>query len=268
MTEHHPGKVIKKYREKRQWSQQKLADHWPRSSGEIGVDWHYVQKVEYGGKNIVDQLVLRKIANLLAIPLWEFGLSEHDPYNPDAIPGKGERLYRETLDVVEALINQTFSMRRYAPLPEVERNAQVITNLFDYFQAHTPPSSKLEPRFLKLYAQGQNIRGLMFFENDQYDKALLAFEGMYKTAERVSDPVLMVHALQKLGVELNRAERYRDAVNALEQARDYSFSASKPVMALANAYLAHIYAAGRDLNHFERAINTAINIAQPFKSGF
>jgi tetratricopeptide (TPR) repeat protein len=268
MAQYHPGKVIRKYRELKGWSQQKLAEHWPKTDGEVGVTWHYVQKVEYSKRNIVDQPVLRKISELLDIPLWEFGLSEYDPWKPHSIPGAGKRLYSETLDAVEALINQTFAMRRYAPLPEVERSAQAITNLFDYFRTYTPPSSKLEPRFLKLYAQEQNIRGLMFFENAQYDKALLTFEDMYKTAEQVRDPVLMIHALQKWGVELKRAERFLDAINALEQARDYSFSTSKPVMAFANAYLAHIYAADKDLGRFERTINAAINIAEPLKEAY
>lgn len=81
MSEYHPGKVIKKYRELKGWSQQKLADHWPKTDGETGATWHYVQKVEYGKRNIVDQGVLRKLSDLLDIPLWEFGFSEHDPYS-------------------------------------------------------------------------------------------------------------------------------------------------------------------------------------------
>src|SRR5579859_7828962 len=96
VNEYHPGKVIKKYRELRGWTQQQLADHWPRSDRGTGVDWHYVQKVEYGNRNIVDQLVLRKIAVLLGIPLWEFGLSEYNPFRSEDIPGGGEHLYSET----------------------------------------------------------------------------------------------------------------------------------------------------------------------------
>jgi tetratricopeptide (TPR) repeat protein len=227
-----------------------------------------VQKVEYSNRNVVDQPVLRKISDLLDIPLWEFGFSEYDPWNPNVIPGGGKRLYGETLNAVEALINQTFSMRRYAPLPEVERSARAITRLFDHFHTHTPPPSKLQHRFLKLYAQEQNIRGLMHFENNQYSEALQVFQDMHQTAEQVNDPVLMVHALQKLGVELKRADRLQDAIEALEKARDHSFCTSKPVMAYANAYLAHIYAADEDLRRFERSINTAINIAEPLKDTY
>ena len=99
MAEYHPGKVIRKYRELKGWSQQKLAEHWPKTDGEVGVTWHYVQKVEYSKRNIVDQSVLRKISHLLDIPLWEFGFSEYDPWNPHSIPGAGKRLYSETLSV-------------------------------------------------------------------------------------------------------------------------------------------------------------------------
>jgi len=86
MAEYHPGKVIKRYRMLKGWSQQKLADNWPKTDGETGVTWHYVQRVEYGKRNIVDQTVLRKMSTLLDIPLAEFGFSEHDPYSDASDP--------------------------------------------------------------------------------------------------------------------------------------------------------------------------------------
>jgi tetratricopeptide (TPR) repeat protein len=179
------------------------------------------------------------------------------------LPGKGIRMFTETLDVAEAMLQQTFALRRVAPLPEVEKGAQALHKLFTYFLDELPPPSRIEPCFLRLYAQEQNIQGLMFFEHRQYGKALKTFENMYSIAEEAGDPVLQVHALQKMGVELNRAGRRQDAVNALEEARDLSFGTSKPVAAFANAYLGHIYAASGDALHFERAISTARLLAEP-----
>lgn len=80
MADYHPGKVIKRYRELKGWSQQKLADNWPKKDGETGAILHYIQKVEYGTRNLVDQLILRKISALLDIPLSEFGFSVYNPY--------------------------------------------------------------------------------------------------------------------------------------------------------------------------------------------
>jgi transcriptional regulator with XRE-family HTH domain len=265
---HHHGKVIKVYRENKGITQAELAEKWPKASGEVGVSTNYVQLVEAGKKHIAEQYTLRKLADFLEIPHWEFGLSEYDPFNPRALPGYGTRIFHETLNVTEALIQQTLSMRRIAPLPEVEKSAQSLHNLFTYFLTYNPPPSQLEPRFLSLYAQEQSIYGLMFFENKHYNQALKTFSNMYDIAKQLGDPVLMVHALQKMGVELRRGNHNQDAVNALEEARDISFNASKHVAAFANAYLAHIYAASGDALRFERAIHTAQSLADPIKESY
>ncbi|GHO65908.1 hypothetical protein KSC_048000 [Ktedonobacter sp. SOSP1-52] len=268
MSDYHYGLTIKKYREMRNISQQELAEKWPRSDGGLGVSWQYVQLVEYGKRKITDVYVLRKLCDLLEVPLFEFGLSDYDPFNTSLVPGGGVKLYNETLDLAEALIHQTFAMRRYAPVPEVEKSSEALNSLFHYFKTNTPPTAKLEPRFLQLYAQSQNIRGLVSFENKQYAQALHTFEAMYRTSKEANDPTLTVHALQKMGVELRRAGRNQEAVHALEEARDVSFRTGKHVAAFANAYLAHIYAAVGDGRRFERAIDTAINIAEPLKEAY
>jgi len=267
-NEHHHGRTIKKYRDRKGMTQQELAEKWPRSGGGVGVDWHYVQVVEYGKKKVTDPYTLRELCAILDCPEWEFGLSEYDPFQPSALPGAGVRLYQETLSVAETLIKQTLAMRRIASLPEVEQSAHSLDALFHYFLTYTPPTSRLEPQFLSLYAQEQSIQGLMYFENKKYKKALETFQGMYRTAKDLKDPVLQVHALQKVGVELNRAGQKQKAVDALDEARDLSFSTSKHVATFANAYLGHIYAAAGDPLRFERAINTAMNLADSIKDTY
>ena len=111
-------------------------------------------------------ITLRGLCDILGIPPWKFGLSEYDPFNPRLLPGHGERMFDETLNVTEALIKQALAMRRIAPLPEVQKSAQSLHRLFAYFLTYLPPTSQLEPRFLSLYTQEQSIRGLMYFENN------------------------------------------------------------------------------------------------------
>jgi tetratricopeptide (TPR) repeat protein len=199
-------------------------------------------------------------------PFWKFGLS--DPFHPASLPGHGERMYQETLNVTEALIQQTLDMRRIAPLPQVEKSAKSLRNLFAYFLKNLPPPSQLEPRFLSLYAQEQSVQGLMFFENKRYNDALATFYTMYDAAKQSGDLTLIIHSLQKIGVELKRAGKMQDAINALEEARDISFRASKHVAAFTNAYLAHMYATNGDALRFERAINTALSLAEPLKESY
>lgn len=268
MGEHHHGKVIKEHREKLGITQVQLAEKWPKTDGEYGVSTNYVQLVEAGKKRLTDQDTLRKLCDILEIPHWKFGLSEYDPFNPRTLPGRGERMFKETLNITEALLKQTLAMRRIAPLPEVQRSAESLHKLFLYFLTFLPPPSQLESQFLSLYAQEQSIRGLMYFENRQYGQALETFSAMYCTAKQVDDPILMVHALQKVGVELKRANRNQEALQALEEARDLSFKVSKQVSAFANAYLAHMYAASGDVLRFERTIQTAVALAEPLKESY
>jgi transcriptional regulator with XRE-family HTH domain len=79
---YHHGQTIKEYRKIKNWTQAQLAEHWPRMDGEMGVNVRYVQDVEYGDKRISDPEALRKLSELLSIPLWKFGLSEYDPFHP------------------------------------------------------------------------------------------------------------------------------------------------------------------------------------------
>lgn len=267
-SHHHHGQIIKEYRKLKRWTQARLAAAWPKVAGDAGVNVRYVQDVEYGDKRINDMELLRKLSELLDIPLWKFGLSEYDPFNPVSLPGHGMSMYLETLDVSDALIQQTLDMRRIAPLPQVQKSAQSLSNLFTYFLKHLPPPAQLEPRFLSLYAQEQSIQGLMHFENKKYKEALNTFYHMYDIAKQADNFILIAHALQKIGVELKRAGKLQEAIYALEEARDISFRTSKHVAAFTNAYLAHMYSTSGDILRFERSINTALDLAEPLKESY
>lgn len=265
---YHHGQTIKAYRKARGWTQAQLAAAWPRMDGEAGVNVRYVQDVEYGDKRIHDPESLRRLSELLDIPRWKFGLSEYNPFHPSTLPGHGVRMYQETLDVTEALLQQTLDMRRIAPLPRVEKSAASLAKLFQYFLTNLPPPTQLEPRFLSLYAQELSVQGLMSFENKNYEDAPGTFYCMYDVAKQAGDTILLAHALQKIGVELKRIRRMQDAIHALEEARDMSFTTSKRVAAFTNAYLAHMYSTNGDALRFERAINTALSLAEPFKESY
>ena len=144
MNKHyHYGQTIKAYRQKGGMSQATLAEYWPGHP----VNIRYVQFVETGKRTIVDQDTLRQLSHLLNIPLWQFGLSEYNPFTPQDLPGRGEHLFQETLDTAEHLIQKTWYLRRIAPISEAEESAQYLSSLFQNFLTSQPPSSVLEPRF-------------------------------------------------------------------------------------------------------------------------
>ncbi len=258
---YHHGQVIKEYRTKRGMSQAELAEYWP--SGPVNV--RYVQHVESGSKKIADQNTLRQLSELLNIPLWQFGLSEYNPFRPQQLPGRGERMLEETLDTVEYLIEQTWYLRRVAPISEAEKSAQHLSRLFQHFLTFLPPPSILEPRFLRLYAQVQRLIGVMHVERKQYAEALEAFTTMYTIARQLEDPYFLALALMNMGVELERAGQKQAAIEHLERARDFTFETPKDVAALVNSYLARAYASAGDGLRFQRAIDTAETLLSRLK---
>ena len=265
---YHYGVTLKEYREKCDMTQAKLAELWPKSNGDVGVNVRYVQDIEYGRKHIEDIYTLRKLCDILNIPYWRVGLSEYDPFNPQALPGYGKSMYDETLETAECLLRDTWHLRRSAPFPLVEKTIERLNALFAYFRVHVPPPLHLEGRFMLLYAQLQRLNAVMNVEQQHYKEAFNDFKRMYETAEELGNPATIAMALMGMGTELERAGQQEEAVDRLEQARDASFRASKQMAALIHAYLARAYAGNNDALHFNRAIDIAQRIASDLKGNY
>ena len=257
--QYHYGQTIKEYRIARKMTQEQLASQWPTK--ETGVNVRYVIDVEGGKKKITDVETLRKLASILDIPLWQLGLSAYDPFRPDILPGQGEYLMNETLDAIEQLLQQTWYLRQAASITSAEKSAQRVHRLFEHFFHSVPLPSPLEPRFLKLYADAQCVRAVLLVERKRYAEALQTYEGMYKTAQQLGEAGTLAHALMNIGVELERSGQKQEAVDRLEQARDYSFDASKAWGSLVHSYLGRAYASVGEEVRFQRASERAQKLA-------
>src|SRR5207248_9229089 len=141
--------------------------------------------------SVIKQDTLRQLSHLLNIPLWQFGLSEYNPFTPQDLPGRGEHLFQETLDTAEHLIQKTWYLRRIAPISEAEESAQYLSSLSQNFLTSQPPSSVLEPRSLRLYAQVQRLIGVMHVERKHYPEAIAAYSNMYNIAKQLDEPYFL-----------------------------------------------------------------------------
>ncbi len=260
-SKYHHGTIIKEFRILRGMTQEDLAALWPKSNGCVGVLPRYIQDVEYGKKHIDDPSTLRHLAEILHIPLWRFGLSEYDPFHPHSLPGCGRSLHDETLDTIESLIQQTWSLRCAARLVDAEKGIARLNRLFAYFQEHVPPPLRLQVRFRLLYAQVQRLNAVAYVEKKFYDEALDTYGRMYETAQQADDASLMALALMSQGTELERRGEKDAALSRLEEARDASFGASKHIIAFVHSYLARAYASVGDKVRFERAFHSARTMA-------
>jgi len=254
---YHYGLTIREFRKQVGMTQAHLAELWPTGS----VTPEYVQRVERGINRIADNNVLRRLGEILDIPLWRFGLSEYDPFSPHNLPGRGVRMYKETLDTVECFIEQTWSLRCAAMMPNATMCLARLNTFFSHFRRELPPPSQLEERFLQLYAQVQRLNAIASVERKDYEQAIVLYEGMHETAKQLQDPVALSLVEMSIGSELARAKRLDDAVSWLEQARDSSFQASKHVAAFVHSYLARAYAGAGDVARFERAVDMAYKLA-------
>jgi tetratricopeptide (TPR) repeat protein len=251
-----------------------VAEVWPKDDGGLGVSVGYIQLVEAGKRNIESDYTLRRLCDILLIEPWRFGLSDYDPLNPHQLP-KTKRLIDETLDFAEYSIRRFEDSYRTAPLPVAAADAKQLHSLFEYIQQHQPPTVQNEKRFLRLYAQTLNLDGIVCIGYEEYDNALQTFREMNKIAEQLGEPTWIAHSLLEIGIELHRAgyllrqagntsgwQAYiQEAVQFVEKARDLTFNTSKNVAAYVHAYLARVYGSTGDDYRFERAINTALNLA-------
>jgi transcriptional regulator with XRE-family HTH domain len=254
------GQTIKEYREKKGMTQAMLAAHW--HSENIGVSERYVQDIEAGKKRIKDISVLRRLGILLDIPLWKMGISEYDPFSQKFTSSGKDTMLQISLDTAEKLIDAVWQSRRILPLPETEQSVQTLTQQFSYLVTHYPPHTLAEKQFLRSYARVEELQGMICVERKQYPLALKKYYAMLETAKQLNEPAILALAYQNIGTELERANREKLAVEALEYARDLSFQVNKNIAAHIHAYLSRCYASNKEETRFRRAIDTARMLAE------
>ncbi|MBV9228373.1 MAG: helix-turn-helix transcriptional regulator [Chloroflexi bacterium] len=262
---YHHGLIIREHRKLMGMTQAQLADVWPKSErfgGGEGVNWRYVQDIEHGRKRIEDNQTLRKLCDILQIPYWKVGLSEYDPFTAQTLPGHGKSMYTETLDVVESLVRQIWSLRCAARIPEAERGVARLSELFTYFHRELPPPLQLERRFQFLYVQYLRLKATAYLEKKQYAATMATYEEIFNLVKNADEPAVKALALKSIGKELERKGDKQEAVDYLEEARDVSMDASKLLRAFIHSYLIRVYASNGDLLRFERAVHTGLTIAR------
>jgi transcriptional regulator with XRE-family HTH domain len=258
MMSYHYGQTIKEYRLARKMTLEQLAARWP--SKETGVNVRYVIDVEGGKKKITDVETLRKIATLLTIPLWKFGLNEYDPFHEtDSIGDE----FRDS-EALQELIQNIWYIRLYAPLEVTEQKIIKLSNIFSHLISENR-SLWNNKDFLVCYAQIKRLEESMYTEKHDYTRSMSYSREMLDIAKLSGNTKVEAIALVRVGIELLRGED-REAIDYLEQARDVSFStSSKEVAAYCYSMLARGYVTFGDEKRFLQAITTAINLAESMK---
>jgi transcriptional regulator with XRE-family HTH domain len=252
-NDYHYGKTIRAYRKQRKMSSALLAERWPTGP----IDASYIRKVESGRKVIGSVDVLRQLAEILDIPLEEFGLSSYNPFNPNTLPGQGMLLVEETLETVEMLIDNTWTLRSTSPLSKLVKNTDKLYQLCTRLQHYAYPGTQLEARFLRLMADMHAIRAVVKVEQKDNAGAIACYQDMYQCSQQLGDPGHIAHSLMNIGVEYERNDEKKEAVTYLERARDEALRANKAWLPLILSYLSRVYASDQQADAFERVSEQA-----------
>ncbi|HLI90667.1 MAG TPA: helix-turn-helix transcriptional regulator [Ktedonobacteraceae bacterium] len=225
------------------------------------------------GETPIPRITLERLAKLLECPISALvdnaeADGQADTLQLSTLPGKGTRMFSETLDVAEELISQVWSLRRAAHITDAEKSVRRLNALFTYFHEQLAPPLHLDQRFRLLDIQVQRLNAATALENKRYDEAITIYTQELQEAKSLDNPAVSALALKGLGKELERKGRIQEAVMLLEDARDYSLRASKPLIAFVHSYLSRVYASAGDALRFERAIQTGLTVAHSFKGQY
>jgi len=261
---YHYGMTIREYREQAKMTQQQLADRWPKSErfgGGEGVNSSYIQDIEHGRKLIDDPQTLRKVCDILHIPYWKVGFSEYDPFTQTVLPGHGKSMYSETLDTVEELVRQIWSLRCAARISEADKGVKKLGKLFAYFNESLPPPVRLERRYVFLYVQYLRLKATAYLEKKQYKAVIQVYEEIFSLIRNENEPSIKALTLKSIGKEVSRDGQHQEAVAYLEDARDIAIEGSRLLRAFVYSYLIRAYGGNKDKLRFERAVNTGLTLA-------
>jgi tetratricopeptide (TPR) repeat protein len=150
---------------------------------------------------------------------------------------------------------------RTEPLSMTETVLTTLISQVDYIATNAPASTTESNRFLSLRGLVKNLSGAVLIEKRQYPQALAAFQEMLQLAQDTNDTVNSALALTRIGWELNRAGDGKGGLEALEQARELTFSTGKALASVVACYLARVYAVNGEEGRYARTMNTALEQA-------
>jgi transcriptional regulator with XRE-family HTH domain len=259
---YHYGQTIKEYRIASKMTLEQLASRWP--SKETGVNIRYVIDVEAGKKRITDMETLRKLATVLNVPLWKFGLSEYNPFNQNNLEITFTNITND-YGLIDSFIKQIWVTKVTSGI-DVDKHIRLLEEHFQKIFTLYPEGVLIRQDMYGLYAQVKRLQAVRAYDNKNYSRTLTLFQEMLNIAKKDNNPVSLALSNMGIGIELLRAKELDQGLDHLEQSRDYTFHTSKELAALVHSMLSRAYAEKGDILKFERAYNVALSLGASLKN--
>jgi len=248
------GKLVRAYREQRQWTQEELAEKW-------GHTREYVSQVERGKRKLDRADQVTRLAEILEIPYERL----------EAI-GKGipqQKLIARNLEEADDVLLQTLLEPAQTTVKlswlvwyansdtSITNNlARLTTKLEDAITNHR--GTLLKPA-QQLLAYSYEMMGKIAFDQLDYPNASGYYQQMHELGEELNNPDIIALSMIRQGDLLRRRGRYELAIRCLEAARPFADTGSTATNGLRWQTLARTYAEFKQRSLFLNAIEKAVS---------
>jgi transcriptional regulator with XRE-family HTH domain len=259
MDEKSFGKLVKKYRGQRGWTQEELAERW-------GFTRAYVSQIERGRRKLDKQGQVFRLADILGIPddkLEAVG---------KGIPKKVEHPLEGSDGLLQALLEPAQNTVKMSWLlwygngeaVDVESNlenlARQLNDVLGLYRGQF-----VKPA-LRLQAYTHETLGKLAIDRVKTQEAMGHFQAMYDIAEELDDPDIVALSLIHQAETLRRNNRFEASFRRMESAERYIQKHVDEVSPhiqgmLWKAYAINYFVFNNESN-FLRAINRAQQIAE------
>lgn len=247
------GKLVRAYREQRNWSQEQLAEKW-------GYTREYVSLIERGKRKLdrIDQI--NHLADILEIPSEQL----------DAI-GRGipqRKPEAQSLQVADEVLLQTLLEPALATVKFswlvwfADSDTTIIDNLTQLITKLENATTKYRGSLLKpaqqVLAYAHEMKGKLAFDQLDYITANGHFQEMLELGEVVHDPNIIALSMIHQGDLLRKRGRYEYAVRRLEAAQPFADAADICTRGIRWQILARTHAEYGYESLFQEAIDKAL----------
>lgn len=249
------GRLIKAYRQQRNWTQAELADRWGHTKG-------YISQIELGRRKVdsPDQLV--RLADILDIPQEKLdAIGRGIPERKKAALPLGENSA-----IVQMLLAPGRDMVRLAYLtwqadqhPAFEESLRSL--IYNLEQAMAAYQGEFRKPAQQLLAYAHQMQGKIALDRLNLPAASGHFSAMIELGHELNDADIITVGMSLQGIALKKRGRYEQAIRCFEAARPYADVASPGVQGMHAMLMARAFYDSGKRPEFERAIATALEIA-------
>jgi transcriptional regulator with XRE-family HTH domain len=251
------GKLVKTFREQREWSQGELAERW-------GFTREYVSQIERGKRKLDKLEQVNRLADILGIPQERLeavgkGMPQRRPLAEK--PADADDILLQTLlepSLATVKLSWLLWIADGKNIPIAENLANLTERLEDALTRHH--GQFLKPA-QKVLAYAHEMRGKIAFDQLRYTDAIGHFQEMFDLGEELGDANIIALAQIHRADVWRKRGRYESAVKLLDSIRSTTEKADQHVQGIRWQILARTHSQYGYEDLFLEAIDHAEDIA-------